>query len=245
MSAEKENSTTKMEFAVEMRSPCCAPKVEKALNNVPGIKSVKVEAASQKLIVEGSVSAETVRSEVENKTGMSTVLLGHGSSSANLGAGVAAISIGSTEVQGLLRFVQSDQNTCVVEGTVDWLPTTEPVYLSIHETGDVSNGCQSCGPLLSDGDKFTGILGELHPSQERRAEFRLTTNAVRLPDIYGHCVVIHKGTERDVKQNKSERLACGIIARSSGLFENSKRFCACDGVTIWEQRKMDQEAALS
>jgi len=34
----------------------------------------------------------------------------------------------------------------------------------------------------------------------------------------------------------SHRIACGIIARSSGLFENDKKICACDGVTLWEER---------
>lgn len=32
------------------------------------------------------------------------------------------------------------------------------------------------------------------------------------------------------------RLSCGIISRSAGIFENQKRVCACDGVTIWEER---------
>lgn len=32
------------------------------------------------------------------------------------------------------------------------------------------------------------------------------------------------------------RLACGIIARSSGLFQNPKQICTCDGLTIWEER---------
>lgn len=32
------------------------------------------------------------------------------------------------------------------------------------------------------------------------------------------------------------RIACGIIARSAGLFENDKKICACDGVTLWEER---------
>ena len=32
-------------------------------------------------------------------------------------------------------------------------------------------------------------------------------------------------------------ISCGIIARSAGLFENSaKKFCACDGVPIWDER---------
>lgn len=32
------------------------------------------------------------------------------------------------------------------------------------------------------------------------------------------------------------RLGCGIIARSAGLFENSKKICACDGVSLWDER---------
>jgi len=32
------------------------------------------------------------------------------------------------------------------------------------------------------------------------------------------------------------RVACGIIARASGLFENTKRICACSGATLWEER---------
>jgi len=32
------------------------------------------------------------------------------------------------------------------------------------------------------------------------------------------------------------RLACGIIARSAGVFENPKTICACDGVSLWDER---------
>ena len=32
------------------------------------------------------------------------------------------------------------------------------------------------------------------------------------------------------------RLGCGIIARSAGLFENTKKICACDGVSLWDER---------
>lgn len=31
-------------------------------------------------------------------------------------------------------------------------------------------------------------------------------------------------------------MACGIIARSAGLFQNPKQICSCDGLTIWEER---------
>ena len=39
------------------------------------------------------------------------------------------------------------------------------------------------------------------------------------------------------------RVGCGIIARSSGLFENNKRICACDGVTIWDEKKVPAAGA--
>ncbi|KAG7273835.1 hypothetical protein CRUP_024857 [Coryphaenoides rupestris] len=37
-------------------------------------------------------------------------------------------------------------------------------------------------------------------------------------------------------QRTLKGLACGIIARSAGLFQNAKQICACDGVTLWEER---------
>lgn len=32
------------------------------------------------------------------------------------------------------------------------------------------------------------------------------------------------------------RVACGIIAKASGLFENPKRICPCSGATLWDER---------
>merc|ERR1712115_543289 len=30
-------------------------------------------------------------------------------------------------------------------------------------------------------------------------------------------------------------LACGVIARAATVGQNSKKICACDGVTIWDE----------
>ena len=30
-------------------------------------------------------------------------------------------------------------------------------------------------------------------------------------------------------------LMCGIIARSAGVFENTKTICACSGRTLWQE----------
>lgn len=34
------------------------------------------------------------------------------------------------------------------------------------------------------------------------------------------------------------RLACGIIARAAGINENFKKICACDGITLWDERNV-------
>lgn len=36
--------------------------------------------------------------------------------------------------------------------------------------------------------------------------------------------------------NKFFSIACGIIARSAGILQNFKKICACDGVTLWDER---------
>ena len=47
-------------------------------------------------------------------------------------------------VQGVTRFVQLDEETCVVEGTIDGLsPGMHGLY--VHECGDLSRGCDSTG----------------------------------------------------------------------------------------------------
>ncbi|CAB0005321.1 unnamed protein product [Nesidiocoris tenuis] len=43
--------------------------------------------------------------------------------------------------------------------------------------------------------------------------------------------------------NGCERLACGIISRAAGLFQNTKKICACDGVTIWDERNVPAAGA--
>ncbi|KAI8785260.1 copper chaperone for superoxide dismutase [Biomphalaria glabrata] len=235
------NVATKMEFAVELRSPCCVSRVEKALQELKGVSHFNIDLSTQRLIVEGSVVADTVQNLIETKTGIAAVLLGQGTNSQkNLGAGVAAISIGNSGVQGMLRFIQTDSTSCIIEGTIDKLPTDDPVYLTVHQTGDVTSGCNSCGSLFTSSS-FQGILSHLAPKEDQTAEFKLVRPDLKLSDIIGRCVVVHKGSQEEIEHNTSQRLACGIVARSSGLFENSKRFCACDGITIWQQRQKEKE----
>lgn len=77
-------------------------------------------------------------------------------------------------------------------------------------------------------------MGEIVAGPNGRAQFRLQDNVVKLADIIGRALVITETFKNNMPFGK--RLACGIIARSSGLFENPKTICACDGVSIWDER---------
>ena len=80
-------------------------------------------------------------SDVGNKEIHSFILRSHsssGSGSQGLGAAVAAMQ--GDDVRGVVRLVQVDSGTCVVEGTIDGLlPGTHGLF--IHELGDLSCGC--------------------------------------------------------------------------------------------------------
>ncbi|KAM7085199.1 copper chaperone for superoxide dismutase isoform 1-T1 [Molossus nigricans] len=64
-------------------------------------------------------------------------------------------------------------------------------------------------------------------------------------DVIGRSLVIDEGEDdlgrgshplSRITGNSGKRLACGIIARSAGLFQNPKQICSCDGITMWEER---------
>lgn len=61
--------------------------------------------------------------------------------------------------------------------------------------------------------------------------FRLEDDTVKLSDIIGRSFVVS-----EIKNNSLTKIACGIIARSAGLFENPKTICACDGVSLWDEQ---------
>lgn len=63
----------------------------------------------------------------------------------NLGAAVAMLG-GTTgysvsNIKGIVRFIQINENQCVVDGTIDGL-TPGKHGIHIYECGDVSNGCE-------------------------------------------------------------------------------------------------------
>nr|CAD7602575.1 unnamed protein product [Timema genevievae] len=172
-------STAKMEFAVEMSCGKCEEKVRGCLSALEGVKGFQVSLEKQ---MPGPQVA-------------AVAMLG-GETGCGLGP-----------VKGVVRFLQMEQDRCLIDGTIDGL---EPGHhgLHIHELGDLSGGC----------DTFEDKL-------------------VKVGDIIGRSVAVNQGPDDPASRGGDEqRIACGIIARSAGMFENSKRICACDGVELWDEK---------
>ncbi|XP_073968724.1 copper chaperone for superoxide dismutase isoform X2 [Rhodnius prolixus] len=166
------------------------------------------------------------------------------------------VGYSSSKIQGVIRFIQANE-VCVIDGTIDGLsPGLHGLH--IHECGDISKGCESVGdhfdlkgnrrhggPEDDDNNRHTGDLGNIKAGDNGRAVFRFKDQLLKVWDIIGRSVVVTENQDdlgkgqhplSVINGNSGSRLACGIISRSAGLFENTKKICACDGVTIWDER---------
>uniref|UniRef100_A0A673BWR4 Copper chaperone for superoxide dismutase n=2 Tax=Sphaeramia orbicularis TaxID=375764 RepID=A0A673BWR4_9TELE len=242
----------KLEFAVQMTCESCADKVRAALEGKPGVKSVSIDVSKEEVLVESALTSAEVQALIES-TGRRAVLKGIGGSEQDLGAAVAMLA-GVGSIQGVVRFLQLSEDRCLIDGTIDGLEPG-PHGLHVHTLGDLTLDCLSCGEHYNpfnrqhggpgDSERHVGDLGNVHAGPDGRASFRLEDNQLKVWDVIGRSLVVDAG-EDDLgrsshplsKQtgNSGERLACGIIARSAGLFQNPKQICACDGVTLWEER---------
>ncbi|XP_010896750.2 copper chaperone for superoxide dismutase [Esox lucius] len=246
------DTTMKLEFAVQMTCDSCAEAVRSALEGKPGVQSVSVDMGKGEVLVESTLTSHQVQSLIES-SGRRAVLKGIGGPEQDLGAAVAMIG-GSGCVQGVVRFLQLSQDRCLIDGTIDGL---EPGAhgLHVHTLGDLTQDCQSCGEHYNphgrqhgaprDPERHVGDLGNIVAGPDGRASFRLEDPQLKVWEVIGRSLVVDEGEDdlgrgghslSKLTGNSGQRLACGIIARSAGLFQNAKQICACDGVTLWEER---------
>ncbi|XP_015230928.1 PREDICTED: copper chaperone for superoxide dismutase [Cyprinodon variegatus] len=246
------NRLTKLEFAVQMTCESCAEKIRAALEGKPGVESVSIDVGKEEVLVEAALTSVEVQSLIES-TGRRAVLKGIGGLEQDLGAAVAMVS-GAGSIQGVVRFLQLSEDHCLIDGTIDGLEPG-PHGLHVHTLGDLTQDCLSCGEHYNpfgkqhggpgDSERHVGDLGNIIAGPDGRASFRLEDNQLKVWDVIGRSLVVDS-QEDDLGRggqplskltgNSGERLACGIIARSAGLFQNPKKICACDGVTLWEER---------
>ncbi|CAF1073566.1 unnamed protein product [Rotaria sordida] len=235
--------STKLEFVVDINRQEQVDQLQKLLANRKDIENFNIDLSSKRLVLNTTLQSSKIQKLIEQSLDTNAVLLGAGKP---LGAAVSALYSNMNQpferrTRGLVRFIQTDDEQCIVEGTVDGLLPNTQARINIHEYGDISDGCDSCGNYYDSNNsssqknsgELTGILGQVMADEHGTADFRLLNRRIRVPDIIGRSFVI--------QNSDSQRVACGIIARSAGLFENTKRLCTCSGATIWQERKEAKE----
>ena len=70
------------------------------------------------------------------------------------------------------------------------------------------------------------------------SSFRLIDKQLKVWDIIGRSFCVYEKNDDGNEANCGKKIACGIIARSAGLFENMKKICLCSGRTLWEERDL-------
>ncbi|XP_055536424.1 copper chaperone for superoxide dismutase [Wyeomyia smithii] len=204
----------KIEFAVQISSHQCVEKVHEALADVG---KVHIDPKKGSVLVETALPWIEIQRRIE-ATGRRAVLSGFGGQSA-----VSIVNYGNNDskICGVVRFCTLIDTGTVVDGIIDGLDANKSYKLNVHECGDMSKGCASVGEIYNCND--------IQSDENGRATIRFYKEELAVEDLIGRSVVI-------AKECNNDRLACGIIARSAGIFENYKKICACDGVTLWDER---------
>ncbi|KNC47867.1 uncharacterized protein AMSG_04097 [Thecamonas trahens ATCC 50062] len=251
MSAD-EDVAVRYEFAVQMTCGACVQAVTKALEKVDGIQESEIDLEGQGVTVVATARLLDLLAALES-TGMKTVVLGMGGTKGNLGAAVAILKSDDPNVHGVVRFIQLAEKACLIDATVAGLTPGKHGF-HIHEFGDWSNGCINTGGHYNPGgndhggpdddNRHAGDLGNIEAGADGVAVFRTVDRVLNVWDIIGRGIVVHAGEddlgrggvpESKTTGNAGGRVACGTIARSAGVFENTKRICKCNGTTIWEE----------
>ncbi|CAL8242037.1 unnamed protein product [Merluccius merluccius] len=248
------DKSAKLEFAVQMTCESCANQVRGSLEGKPGVQSVSIDVGTQQVVVESTLTIVEVQALIEGSGRRRAVLKGVGGPEQDLGSAVAMLA-GPGPVQGVVRFLQLSEECCVIDGTLDGL-APGPHGLHVHALGDLTSECLSCGDHYNpfgrqhggpeDSERHVGDLGNIVAGPDRRASFRLEDRQLKVWDVIGRSLVVDAGEDdlgrgghtlsKETGNSGKRVLACGIIARSAGLFQNTKQICACDGVTLWEER---------
>ncbi|KAG0197729.1 hypothetical protein BGX28_008775 [Mortierella sp. GBA30] len=261
-------SEFKTEFAVEMTCDSCVKDVKNVLEGAEGIKKFDIDLKEQRVVVEGNAPPSVVSRLLKN-TGKTVIVRGSGvAQGAHSGAAVCILDIhqedhtittlpGTKKPYGLVRFLQVNNETCVIDATVQGLsPGRHGIH--IHELGDTSGGSATTGPHfnptgVAHGDHETGHVGDLgniEVDEKGWGDLVLESKRIKVWDIIGRSMVVTEkkddlgrgaammsSTSKE-DGNSGRGIICGIIARSAGVFENAKKICDCSGTTLWEEARL-------
>ncbi|XP_073966668.1 copper chaperone for superoxide dismutase-like [Choristoneura fumiferana] len=242
--------STKLEVLVNLGETPDQKILEKTINELKSQDGVKqAEFKNGAFVVDTVLPSSVVLDMVSRSSGKRAVLQGFGDTQ----SAVAMISSPDSSILGVIR-LQQQGAALAADGSVDGLPPGKH-GLHLREAGDLSQGCAGLGGHYNPAGaphgapdsehRHAGDLGNIEADERGRATFRIVGHGVTIAEIIGRSIAI---TERadDLGRGSSPAskidgdsgppIACGIIARSAGVFENPKRICACDGVVVWDER---------
>lgn len=185
-------------------------------------KITEIDVKRGRVVVETDQPWPELLSEIE-KTGLRAALTGFGGQAA-----VSIVDVGQEGTAGVIRFTSPDSSTrqIVVDGVVDGLQPGREYKVQIHECGDLSQGCASVGDLFG-----RQALGNTIPGPNGRTSFRFSSDQFAVSELIGRSAAIVDATD-------TRRVVCGIIARAAGINQNFKKICACDGISLWDERNV-------
>jgi copper chaperone for superoxide dismutase len=135
---------------------------------------------------------------------------------------------------GILRFVQVTDTVVLVDIVVEGLQPHCEYSVTMCPYGDVSDPPASLG-MDSDMTTIATVTG----NDTGRGECLVETDLKRpLSYCIGQSVLVTPTTNIKDTQEHVPILWCGIIARSAGLFENTKTICLCSGRTLWQDAQL-------
>ncbi|XP_057377436.1 copper chaperone for superoxide dismutase-like isoform X2 [Daphnia carinata] len=226
-------TTTKIEFAVPLSCQSCVDKVSNVLNGMDGIKNFEVDLSQERVVIESSLPIHQLHAALET-SGKRVIITGVGSKKMASAVAVLGYPVGFSK------------------GSIKG-----PHGFHIYSSGDLSQGCDSIGdhynpynrphggPDDNIQNRHLGDLGNIISDESGRAAFRIIDKYIKVHDLIGRSVAVTaqaddlgRGSNTNSKMdgNSGERIGCGIIARSAGILENTKRICLCSGLTLWDEK---------
>lgn len=217
------DTPSKVEFAVQIKNLTCVEGVKLKLKSI-GVKEESIEAITDGTNKELRIVIMTTKPWIElqetiEETGKRAVLVGFSEQSA-----VVMLDKGDKKIKGVVRFcsITSNKPGIVIDGVIDGLEPKTEQLLSICEFGDVSNGCNNLG------DVYKSSSYKIISNESGRSTIRTVDSNLEVSELIGRSLA--------VSSLSGNRFGFGIISRAAGIFQNWKRICACDGVTIWDER---------
>lgn len=214
---------SKVEFAVQIKGTSCVENVKQKMKEI-GVQSDQIETLVDSSNKECRFVIKTAEpwinlQETIESTGRRSVLVGFSDEAA-----VVMLDKGDTSIKGVIRFcsITADEPGVVIDGVIDGLAPKADHLLSIREYGDVSQG------LASLGDVYKNSTYKLSSDDTGRSTIRTVDNKLQVSELIGRSIA--------VSSTSNSSFVGGIISRAAGIFQNWKRICACDGVTIWDER---------